>query len=147
MRLQNFGSLVPGASRYTPPELARGGWDAIKKGPHSTVDSFNFGTLIYEAFNGTFAGADQAGKTAGIPPTMHSSYKRLVNATPKARISVGSFLDQGRRNGSFFDIPLIKLTDDIDNLGVKTPGEKERVLRCVRHGFNGRTQSELTPPK
>lgn len=132
MQLQNYGSLVPGASRYTPPELARSGWDAIKKGPHSAVDSFNFGTLIYEAFNGTFAGADQAGQTTGIPPTMQSSYKRLVNTNPKARISVANFLDQGRRNGSFFDTPLIKLTDDIDNLGVKAPGEKDRFLRCVR---------------
>ncbi|SPN97476.1 probable protein kinase family protein [Cephalotrichum gorgonifer] len=126
--IYTYGSLVPGVNLYYPPELARGGWDAIKKGPHSAVDSFNFGTLIYEAFNSTFTSVDQAGQTTGIPPTMHASYKRLVNANPKARVSVANFLDQGRRSGSFFDVPLIKLTDDIDNLGVKSPGEKEEFL-------------------
>lgn len=122
---------MPGINRYTPPELSSSGWDAIKKGPLSALDSFNLGTLIYEAFNGTFISADQAGQTTGIPPSMHSSYKRLVNANPKARISVANFLDQGRRNGSFFDTPLIKLTDDVENLGIKSPGEKENFLRCV----------------
>lgn len=87
--------------------------------------------MIYEAFNGSFTGVEQAGQTTGIPPSMHSGYKRLVNPNAKARISVANFLDQGRRNGSFFDIPLIKLTDDIDNLGVKNPGEKEHFLRFV----------------
>lgn len=124
---------MPGINRYTPPELSHGGWDAIKKGPLSAIDSFNLGTLIYEAFNGTFISADQAGQTTGIPPTMHSSYKRLVNANPKARISVANFLDQGRRNGSFFDTPLIKLTDDVENLGIKSPGEKENFLRYAQY--------------
>ena len=44
MQSQNYGSLIPGASRYTPPELARGGWDAIKKGPQSAVAAVRFAT-------------------------------------------------------------------------------------------------------
>lgn len=92
------------------------------------MDSFNFGTLIYEVFNGSYTGGDQAGQTTGIPPSMHASYKRLVNANPKARISVANFLELGRRHGAFFDIPLIKITNDIENLGVKSPEEREEVL-------------------
>jgi SCY1-like protein 1 len=126
---KTYGSLVPDSARYTPPELARGGWDAIKKSPHSAVDSYNFGTLIFEVFNGDFTGPDQTGQTKNIPPTMHSSYKRLVNATPKARLSVGHFLEQGRRHGSFFDSPLIKLTEGVENLGVKSEPEREEFLR------------------
>lgn len=103
----------------------------IKKNPLSAVDSFDFGVLIYEVFNGDFAGGDQAGQTKNVPPTMHSSYKRLCNANPKARISVSAFLDQGNRTGSFFDSPLIKLTEGIDNLGVKTPAEREKFLEYV----------------
>ncbi|KAJ6443303.1 protein kinase family protein [Purpureocillium lavendulum] len=105
-----------------------GGWDVIKKNPHSAVDSFNFGTLIFEVFNGDFNGRDQAGQTKNVPPTMQSSYKRLCNANPKARITVASFLDQGSRTGAFFDSPLIKLTEGIDNLGVKSPSEREEFL-------------------
>lgn len=128
---QTYGSLVPDSARYTPPELARSGWDAIKKSPHSVVDSYEFGVLIFEVFNGSFLGPDQAGQTKGIPPSMQSSYKRLVNANPKARLSVGHFLEQGRRHGAFFDTPLIKLTEGVDNLGVKSETEREEFLESV----------------
>lgn len=126
--IYTYGSLVPDSGRYAAPEIARSGWDAIKKGPHTAVDSYNFGTLIYEVFNGDFAGSDQAGQTKSIPPTMHASYKRLVNANPKARITVKAFLEQGQRSGGFFDSPLIKLTENIDNLGVKTEEERAEFL-------------------
>ncbi|CAJ2502428.1 Uu.00g098220.m01.CDS01 [Anthostomella pinea] len=126
--IYTYGSLVPDSGRYTPPELARSGWDAIKRSPHSAIDAYNFGTTIFEVFNGDFLGADQAGQTKGIPPTMHSGYKRLVNANPKARITVGAFLEQGRRPGGFFDSSLIKLTEGVDNLGVKSEDERERFL-------------------
>ncbi|KAH8671494.1 armadillo-type protein [Xylariales sp. PMI_506] len=126
--IYTYGSLVPDSGRFAPPELARNGWDAIKRSPHTAVDSYNFGTLIFEAFNGDFTGADQAGQTKNIPPTMHAGYKRLVNANPKARITVGAFLEQGRRTGSFFDSPLIKLTEGVDNLGVKSEEEREEFL-------------------
>lgn len=121
--------MVPDSGRYSPPEIAQGSWDIIKKNPHSAVDSFNFGTLIFEVFNGDYQGSDNAGQTKNIPPTMQSSYKRLCNANPKARISISSFFEQGNRVGSFFDTPLIKLTEGIDNLGVKTPDEREEFLK------------------
>jgi len=73
-------------------------------------------------------GTDQIGQTKNIPPSMHSSYKRLVNANPKARVSIGHFLEQGQRSGSFFDSALIKLTDGVDNLGVKSETEREAFL-------------------
>lgn len=126
--IYTYGSLVPDSARYAPPEIARGGWDTIKKNPHSAVDSFGFGVLVSEVFNGDYSGSDQAGQTKNIPPTMQSSYKRLCNANPKARINVSAFLDQGNRTGAFFDSPLIKLTEGIDNLGVKTPDEREEFL-------------------
>jgi SCY1-like protein 1 len=120
--------LVPDSARYAAPELARDGWGAIKNSPHTAVDSFNFAGLIFEILNGEYAGADQAAQTTKIPPNMQSSYRRLANPVPKGRPSVGNFLDQGRRSGSFFDSPLIKLTDGVDNLGVKTPEEREAFL-------------------
>jgi SCY1-like protein 1 len=80
-------------------------------------------------FNGDFMGPDQAGQTKNISPSMHSSYKRLVNNNPKARVSVGNFLDQGRRIGGFFETPLIKLTESIDNLGMKSEDERAEFLK------------------
>lgn len=119
---------MPDSGRYCPPEVAQSGWEVIKKHPSTAVDSFNYGVLIFEVFNGDYSGTDQAGQTKGIPPTMHASYKRLCNANPKSRISVGSFLDQGNRRNAFFDTPLIKLTEGVDNLGVKSPEEREQFL-------------------
>ncbi|KAI1331858.1 ARM repeat-containing protein [Xylariaceae sp. FL0255] len=126
--IYRYGSLVPDSGRFTPPELARSGWDAIKKNPRTAVDAYNFGTTIFEVFNGDFNGPDQAGQTKGIPPSMHTAYKRLVMALPKSRSTVGAFLDQGNRPGGFFDSPLIKLTEGIDNLGVKSEEERAEFL-------------------
>lgn len=126
--MQNYGSLVPDSARYTAPELAKSGWETIKKNPLTAVDAYNFGTLIFEVFNGDFMGGDQAGQTKNVPPSMHSSYRRLVNSNPKARVSVGNFLEHGRRNGGFFNTPLIKLTEGVDNLGMKTEEEREQFL-------------------
>jgi len=52
-----------------------------------------------------------------------------VNSNPKARVSVGNFLEQGRRSGGFFNTPLIKLTDGVDNLGMKSEEEREEFLK------------------
>ncbi|KAI2606347.1 ARM repeat-containing protein [Hypoxylon fragiforme] len=128
--IYRFGSLMPDPRTYSPPEVERSGWDIVKKGPHSAVDAYNFGTTMFEIFNGSFM-PDQAGQTKGIPPNVHVSYKRLVHKDPKARITVGTFLEQGRRSGGFFDSPIIRLTEGIDNLGVigiKSESERQEFL-------------------
>ncbi|KAI4763877.1 ARM repeat-containing protein [Aureobasidium sp. EXF-3400] len=127
--IYTYGSLAPDSGRYAPPEVAKGGWDSIKKSPVSAVDSYDFAILIIEVFNGSFSASDQAGQTKGIPVSMHASYKRLAHANPKTRLSIAHFLEQGRKSGSFFDTPLIQLTDGIDNLGLKTETEREEFLR------------------
>ena len=124
---------MPDSGRYTPPELTKSGWGEIKRHPLTAVDAYNFGTLIFEVFNGSFMGSDQVGQTKGIPPSMHASYRRLVNSNPKARISVGNFLDQGRRNGGFFDTSLIKLADGVESLGMKTETEREEFIKYTSH--------------
>ncbi|PSR83485.1 armadillo-type protein [Coniella lustricola] len=125
--IYNYGSLVPDSAKYSPPEL-RSGWEAIKKAPHSAVDSFGLGVLILESFNGEYTGQEQAGQTKNVPPSMHASYKRLVNANPKSRLSVAHFIEQGSRRSAFFDTPLIKLTEGVDNLGIKSAAEREAFL-------------------
>ncbi|THX13206.1 ARM repeat-containing protein [Aureobasidium pullulans] len=127
--IYTYGSLALDSGRYAPPEVAKGGWDSIKRHPVSAVDSYGFAILIVEVFSGGFSGGDQVGQTKGIPPAMHASYKRLAHANPKTRLSVAHFLEQGRKSGSFFDTPLIQLTDGIDNLGLKSETEREEFLR------------------
>lgn len=129
--LPTYGSLVPDSSRYMPPEVSRGGWEVIKQNPTHAIDAYNFGTLIFEVFTGSFLGNDQLGQMKSIPPSMHQAYKRLINPSPKSRMSVSQFLDQGMRLGGFFQTPLIQVTEDIDNLGLKADDERDELLGCV----------------
>lgn len=124
-----YGSLVPDIGRYTPPEIAKSGWDSVRKNPIHAVDAYDYGILVSEVFNGGFSGSDQIGATKSIPLQMHTSYKRLTHAAPKMRLSVAHFLEQGSRSGSFFDTPLIQLTDGIESLGLKSDSEKDEFLR------------------
>jgi len=90
-----------------------------------------FGILMYEVFNGNYAGTDQLTMPKNIPVSMQQQYKRLISANPKIRVSVAGFLEQGLRLGGFFQTPLIQLTDGIDNLGLKSDAEREELLRLV----------------
>jgi len=108
--------------------VVKSGWDTIKRNPLTAVDSFDFGILIFEVFNGSFLGGDQVGLTKNVPPSMQQSYKRLVNTNPKLRLSVGHFLEQGTKGGGFFETPLIRLTQGIESLGLKNEAEREEFL-------------------
>ncbi|KAL6706145.1 Nuclear aminoacylation-dependent tRNA export pathway component [Coniothyrium glycines] len=126
--LPTYGGLIPDAGRYMAPEIAKSGWDQIKQNPTHAVDAYDFGILIFEVFNGSYNGSDQLSQMKSIPPSMHQSYKRLLNPNPKSRMSVGQFLDQGKRVGGFFQTPLIQVTDDIENLGLKAEDERNELL-------------------
>lgn len=122
------GSLVPDIGRYSPPEVAKAGWEGVRSNPVHAIDAYDYGILVSESFNGGFSGSDQIGSTKNIPLQMQTSYKRLTHAAPKMRLSVAHFLDQGSRSGAFFDTPLIELTEGIENLGLKSPSEKDAFL-------------------
>lgn len=123
-----MGSLVPDIGRYSPPEIAKGGWEGVRTNPIHAVDAYDYGILVSEVFSGGFSGSDQIGSTKNVPMQMHTSYKRLTHAAPKMRLSVAHFLEQGSRSGGFFDTPLIELTEGIENLGLKSPSEKDTFL-------------------
>ncbi|KAF2622274.1 ARM repeat-containing protein [Macroventuria anomochaeta] len=126
--LPTYGGLIPDAGRYMAPEISKAGWEVIKQNPTHAVDAYNFGVLIFECFNGSYNSSDQLAQMKSIPPSMHQSYKRLLNPNPKSRMSVGQFLDQGKRIGGFFQTPLIQVTEDIDNLGLKAEDERNELL-------------------
>lgn len=126
---------MPDAARYTPPEVVKGGWDTIKRNPLAAVDAYGLGILIFEVFNGNFSGGDQVGKTTNIPPCMQQSYKRLCTANPKLRLSPGHFVEQGKKHGGFFQTPLIRMTEDIDSLGLKSDTEREEFIKYVPYHF------------
>jgi SCY1-like protein 1 len=126
--IYTYGTLVPDANRYAPPEVANGGWSAIKKNPLGAPDAYGLGILIFEAFNGSFMGADQLPQARSVPANMTQSYRRLVNANPKLRLNSGQFLDQGKKAGGFFETPLIHITEGAESLGLKNEEERDQFL-------------------
>ncbi|KAF2086151.1 ARM repeat-containing protein [Saccharata proteae CBS 121410] len=126
--IYTYGSLVPDSGRYAPPEVVRDGWNAIKRSPVPAPDAYDFGILVYETFNGGFQSSDQLSQPKSIPSVMQQSYRRLTNPNPKARLSVHQFLEQGQRQGGFFQTPLINLTEGIESLGLKGEVERDEVL-------------------
>lgn len=135
--------MVPDSGRYTPPEAVSSGWTAVKSHPISAVDSYGFGLLIFEIFNGCTIGNEQTGQTKNIPPIMQQSYKRLLNKNPKARLSVSHFKDQGRRSGGFFETPLVRLSEGIESLGLKSDNERDEFLRYEIFGMVGESANLL----
>lgn len=128
-RSKKYNSLVPDIGRFLPPEVSSGNWDAIKRNPLPAIDAYGFGLLVYESFNGGSVISEHAIQAKGIPRTLQQPFKRLLNANPKARLSVAHFLEQGRRNGGFFQTALINLSEGIDGLGLMSDGEKEDFFR------------------
>lgn len=96
--------------------------------PVHVTDSWGYGTLIYEAFNGVFNGGDQLPQPKKVPATIQTAYKRLIAANPKTRLSVAHFLEQGLRQRSFFDTPLIHISEFVENMGIKDAAEREVFL-------------------
>ena len=126
--IYTYGSMLPDANRYAPPEVAAGGWSAIKKNPLPAVDAYGLGILVFGAFNGSFMGTDQLSQTRSIPATMTLSHKRLTNPNPKLRLSPGNFVEQGKKAGGFFQTPLIHITESTDNLGLMNHEERDDFL-------------------
>lgn len=94
------------------------------------ADSWNFGTLVYEVFNaGAFSNSEQLIQAKKVPQNMVASYKRLIQQAPKLRLSVANFLEQGSSRRGFFDTPLIRVAQFVENMGVKDQDERDEFLR------------------
>lgn len=73
--IYNYGNAVPDIGRYTPPEIAKSGWNAIKSAPLPAPDAYQYGLLMFEVFNGGQFGSDSPGQTKNVPPSMQQGYK------------------------------------------------------------------------
>lgn len=120
---------MPDSYRYAPPEITASGWEGIKKGPTYAVDAYDYGLMIYEAYNGAVVESGLLSRALNVPVAMAQAYKRLIILNPKSRLSIAHFLEQGKKPGSYFDTPLIRMTDNVESLGLKNENEREQFLR------------------
>ncbi|KAI9829370.1 MAG: hypothetical protein M1826_005690 [Phylliscum demangeonii] len=130
--LYSFGDVLHRSNRYLPPEISRSQWDIVKRHPISAPDAYQYGVLIYETFNNDITGSGLLEQAQNVPLNMQPGYKRLLNSNPKARLSVAHFLEQGLRSGGFFETPLIRVTEDIEQLGLKNDSERQQFLKDLQ---------------
>ncbi|KAH9962010.1 hypothetical protein BGW80DRAFT_1438713 [Lactifluus volemus] len=75
------------------PENERGGWAALKDGPIAAIDAYALALLIFNLFNPDIP--TRHFSIPPIPPSIWPSFKKLLNPSPKGRITPKALLDVG----------------------------------------------------
>ncbi|KAL9941029.1 hypothetical protein V8E36_000517 [Tilletia maclaganii] len=132
--LFSMGGIVPDAGQYASPEVKRGGWGVLKEMEAHTLDSYDIGLLMFEAYNGVHpsqigGGLPPAGR---IPSTIYGLLKRLLASTPKARMSTAQFLEIGVSEGGFFtENRLQKVATGMDTFMLSSDSERGALTRTL----------------
>ncbi|KAI8800024.1 armadillo-type protein [Cladochytrium replicatum] len=132
--LINNSQLVPGLTRYGPPEVRTGSWATIRSNPIHAVDSWAFGCLIHELFNGPISGSiDPLDPPGKVPQSLVSAYRRLITADPKRRVTVETLLGPGKE---YFNSNFIQVCLFMEQISLKDAHEKEAFLRKVNDSLD-----------
>ncbi|KAK9452911.1 armadillo-type protein [Dipodascopsis uninucleata] len=135
--LYTFGGLVPESSRYAAPEVIKSGYDGLRKQPPHLLDSYHYGILIYEVFNGRLSTVDQLQENSPkhIPRELFGPFRKLIQPLPRSRASVKQFVEVGQGDSNvtpgagFFVTHLISLSKSLENLSVQNEYERDTFLR------------------
>ncbi|KAI0292501.1 ARM repeat-containing protein [Multifurca ochricompacta] len=129
------------------PENERGGWAALKDGPVAAIDAYALALLTFNLFNPTIShpafldppfNPPQPSSRGAIPPPLWPSFKKLLNPSPKGRMTPKALLDVGMaeslgESGGFFKgNRLFKICEGLENFGLMTDGERTTLLRTIK---------------
>ncbi|CCL98356.1 uncharacterized protein FIBRA_00351 [Fibroporia radiculosa] len=145
--LYSMGSMLPDASTYASPEVKKAGWSILKEHSPPAADAYALGLLIHSVFNPSLpipATAQPphppptASSRGSIPSALFSSFKRLLNPNPKARLTPKTFLELGMAetagdgSGFFANNRLVKVCAGLDNFSLGNESEKTLLLRTLK---------------
>lgn len=121
--------------QYSPPEKLDPS-KAKHAGANYAVDSWGLGCLVWESFNRPL-GPSSSVKTIGkMPKPLSAHYNKLVQSSPRHRVSPMDFIKNCKEAGVFFKTPLIESILFLEEIQlVKEPDEKAK--------FFTRLESEL----
>ncbi|CAG8582491.1 14726_t:CDS:10 [Funneliformis mosseae] len=128
-----FGSLVVESTKYASPEVLKSSWNVLKDQEIWVIDSWNYGILIYEVYNGEFTSAKQLDNINLIPQNMRDQYSQLVATNPKLRLSISSFIEDGLKPGGIFQNDLVQINLFLDNMNIKESREKEMFFKHLNN--------------
>lgn len=136
--LPNLGSFLGSYAIHVPPEIKNDGWTSMKRYtecdsslPTHTIDSWAFGCLIFEIFNGIPSRVENLVSPGAIPANLLPCYKALLSQNPKNRLTFTKFLDICGRLQGFFDDEFVKSCVFLDEIALKSPQEKEDFVKYV----------------
>ncbi|KAJ3056872.1 hypothetical protein HK097_003408 [Rhizophlyctis rosea] len=93
-------------------------------------DSWAFGCLIHEIFNGAFSRPEDLGARGNIPQEL-KIYKPLMNPNPKGRMDLNTFLQQNFGPGGYFENDFVSVNLFLEQIAIKDSHEKDQFLRKI----------------
>ncbi|KZO90737.1 ARM repeat-containing protein [Calocera viscosa TUFC12733] len=145
--LYNLGGLIPDSGTYASPEIKKSGWSVLKELDTPTADSYALGILIHTTFNPQVPmppttlpphPPPQPSSRGSIPTSIFPSYKRLLNPSPKHRLTAAAFLEIGMGgtggdgSGFFSNNVLVKTCAGLENFSLGGDAEKQAMIRTLR---------------
>ncbi|TIA87050.1 hypothetical protein E3P99_03415 [Wallemia hederae] len=142
------GILESNYNMSTAAPEAKQGFDAIPKNPVSSLDSFNLAVFISQLYNPSkplpldLTAAPSPSSRGMIPMSLFNSYRKLLNPSPKNRLSVDAFLQAGNnpqdtQNGAFFtQNPLIELCQGLEMFSLMRQAERVVYLKNLSQLLN-----------
>ena len=103
--LYTYGSLVPGSSRYIPPEVEKNGWQILQRQPE-LIDSWQFGRLIHEVFASSRA-----------KPAILNIQKQLCHVNPKQRMAISRLFNSNNFEKAFGS-QMTEISENIMSLAI-----------------------------
>ena len=114
--------------KYTPPERL----DPTKArhpGGKFAPDSWGMGCLVWECFNKPLTPSSSVKTVGKMPKQLGVHYNKLVQSSPKHRVSPIEFVNNCKAANVFFASPQLGLVATIEEIQfVKDPAEKERIF-------------------
>ncbi|ORX90168.1 ARM repeat-containing protein [Basidiobolus meristosporus CBS 931.73] len=132
----NYGELMPDFAKYATPEIKKHSPRVIKDYGPGVTDSWQYGCMIYEAFNGDINYPEQIYQRGSIPMNLFNQYKSLLAPEPRGRLSLASFIDGGLMSNGYFQNELIQINLFLENFAVKEASEKEAFFKGLQSALD-----------
>lgn len=114
------------AEKYTPPERLDPS-KARHPGGKFAVDSWGMGCLVWECFNSPLTPNGSVKTVGKMPKPLSIHYNKLVQSSPRHRVSPMDFIDSCKSANVFFNTPLIETILYLEEIQlVKEPSEKAK---------------------
>ncbi|PWN31506.1 ARM repeat-containing protein, partial [Meira miltonrushii] len=145
--LYTMGGMVPDAIRNAPPEVKQAGWSVLKELEIHAFDSYAFGRMIIEAYNGTLApsssNANAIPAQGRVPAPLFALMKRMLLPNAKSRLKIETFEEAGNKvpGGFFAENRLVKVANGLDGFILSSEEDRAQILKTIKQS------SQSFPPE